>query len=66
MIDAQITGGIPTGTTFGVNGLASDLSILSIIPGISGSTSHIMAPEPLSSGILTILSMLGGGNDGPT
>ena len=66
LIDAQITGGIPTGTTFGVNGLASDLSILSIIPGISGSTSHIMAPEPLSSGILTILSMLGGGNDGPT
>jgi hypothetical protein len=66
LIDAQITGGIPTGTTFGVNGLASDLSILSIIPGISGSTSHIMAPEPLSSGILTILSMLGGSNDGPT
>ena len=66
LIDAQITGGIPTGTTFGVNGLASDLSILSVIPGISGSTSHIMAPEPLSSGILTILSMLGGINDGPT
>ena len=66
LIDAQITGGIPTGTTFGVNGLAADLSILSIIPGISGSTSHIMAPEPLSSGILTILSMLGGINDGPT
>ena len=66
LIDAQITGGIPTGTTFGVNGLASDLSILSVIPGISGSTSHIMAPEPLSSGILTVLAMLGGDNDGPT
>jgi hypothetical protein len=66
LIDAQITGGIPTGTTFGVNGLASDLSILSVIPGISDSTSHIMAPEPLSSGILTILSLIGGGDDGPT
>ncbi len=60
LIDAQITGGVPTGTTFGINGLASDLSILSIIPGISGSTRHIMAPEPLSSGILTILSFFGG------
>ena len=37
-----------------------------LLPGISGSTSHIRAPEPLSSGILTILSMLGGSNDGPT
>ena len=66
LIDAQITGGIPTGTTFGINGLASDLSILSVIPGVSGSTSHIMAPEPLSSGILTVLTFLGGSNDGPT
>ena len=66
LIDAQITGGIPTGTTFGINGLASDLSILSVIPGVSGSTSHIMAPEPLSSGILTVLTFLGGGNNGPT
>ncbi len=66
LIDAQITGGIPTGTTFGINGLASDLSILSVIPGVSGSTSHIMAPEPLSSGILTVLTFLGGDNNGPT
>ena len=64
LIDAQITGGIPTGTTFGINGLASDLSILSIIPGVSGSTRHIMAPEPLSSGILTAISLIGGDNYG--
>ena len=62
LIDAQITGGVPAGTTFGINGLASDLSILSIIPGVSGSTRHIMAPEPLSSGILTVLSAFGGDN----
>jgi hypothetical protein len=62
MFDAQMTGGIPTGTTLGVNGLASDLSLLNMIPGFSGSTHHLLVPEPLSSGILTILATtLGGG-----
>jgi hypothetical protein len=60
LLDAQTTGGVPSGTTLGVNGLASDLSILNMIPGISGTTSHIMAPEPLSSGILTLVATLWG------
>lgn len=60
VLDAQITGGIPSGTTFGVNGFASDLSLLNKIPGFSGSTSHWMAPEPMSSGILTVVATLGG------
>ena len=60
MLDAQITGGIPSGTTLGVNGFASDLSLLNMIPGFSGSTSHWMAPEPVSSGILTAIATLGG------
>ena len=60
VLDAQITGGIPSGTTFGVNGFASDLSLLNKIPGFSGSTSHWMAPEPMSSGILTAVATLGG------
>ena len=59
MLDAQITGGIPSGTTLGVNGFASDLSLLNKIPGFSGSTSHWMAPEPVSSGILTVAATLG-------
>ena len=62
MLDAQATGGVPTGTTLGVNGLASDLSLLNMIPGFSGSTSHIMAPEPVSSGILTLIATFGGGS----
>ena len=61
LLDAQTTGGVPSGTTVGVNGLASDLSILNMIPGTSGTTSHIMAPEPLSSGILTLVATLWGG-----
>ena len=60
MLDAQVTGGIPSGTTLGVNGFASDLSLLNMIPGFSGSTSHWMAPEPVSSGILTAIATIGG------
>ena len=59
MLDAQVTGGIPSGTTLGVNGFATDLSLLNMVPGFSGSTSHWMAPEPVSSGILTALATLG-------
>tara|TARA_B100000686_G_scaffold341827_1_gene419868 strand:- start:1638 stop:5717 length:4080 start_codon:yes stop_codon:yes gene_type:complete len=60
VLDAQITGGVPSGTTLGVNGFASDLSLLNKIPGFSGSTSHWMAPEPMSSGILTLVATVGG------
>ncbi|MEE2650130.1 MAG: hypothetical protein VX571_01295 [Candidatus Thermoplasmatota archaeon] len=60
LLDAQTTGGVPSGTTLGVNGLASDLSLLNMVPGISGTTSHIMAPEPLSSSILTLVATLWG------
>ena len=60
LLDAQTTGGVPSGTTLGVNGLASDLSLLNMVPGFSGSTSHIMAPEPVSSGVLTLLATIGG------
>ena len=60
VLDAQITGGVPSGTSLGVNGFASDLSLLNKIPGFSGSTSPWMAPEPMSSGILTVVATLGG------
>ena len=60
LLDAQTTSGVPTATTLGVNGLASDLSLLNMIPGFSGSTSHWMAPEPVSSGILTAIATIGG------
>ena len=63
LIDAQTTGGIPTGTTLGVNGLSSDLSILNLVPGLSGSTHHVLVPEPFTSAILTVIATLSeGGN----
>ena len=40
LLDAQFTNGVPTGTTFGVNGLASDLSIINSIPGVEGPHPH--------------------------
>ena len=63
LIDAQTTGGVPTGTTLGVNGLSSDLSILNLVPGLSGSTHHVLVPEPFTSAILTVIATLSeGGN----
>jgi len=61
LLDAQITGGVPTGTTLGVNGMASDLSLLNMVPGLEGSTKHMMVPEPFSSVILTLLATVLGG-----
>tara|TARA_B100000902_G_scaffold53463_2_gene60243 strand:- start:3389 stop:7759 length:4371 start_codon:yes stop_codon:yes gene_type:complete len=62
LLDAQSTGGVPTGTSLGVNGLASDLSLLNLIPGFEGTTHHIIAPEPFSSGVLTLFATFIGGS----
>ena len=62
LLDAQTTGGVPTGTSIGVNGLASDLSLLNLIPGFEGSTHHIIVPEPFSSSVLTIAATFLGGD----
>jgi len=61
LIDAQQTSGIPTGTSVGVNGIASDLSLLNVMPGFDGSTTHYMVPEPMSTGIVTVCATLMGG-----
>lgn len=59
LIDAQITGGIPTGTTVGVNGLASDLSILNLM-GVEADTTHYLMPEPLTTAFVTgVATLLG-------
>ncbi len=59
LIDAQVTSGIPTGTTVGVNGLASDLSILNMM-GFDGQTTHYLLPEPLTTAIVTGVATLVG------
>jgi hypothetical protein len=62
LLDAQTTGGVPTGTSIGVNGLASDLSLLNLIPGFEGSTHHLIVPEPFSSAVLTMAATFLGGD----
>ena len=59
LIDAQVTGGIPTGTTLGVNGLASDLSLLNLM-GTDAQTTHYLLPEPLTTAIATGVATLMG------
>jgi len=62
LLDAQFSGGLPTGTTLGVNGMASDLSMLNMVPGMGDSNKHIMVVEPFSSAVLTILATTLGGD----
>ncbi len=54
LIDAQATGFVPSGSTFGVNGLASDLSMLNTLTGGRAETTHIIVVEPFSSALLTL------------
>jgi len=62
LLDAQFSGGLPTGTTLGVNGMASDLSMLNKVPGMGDSNKHLMVVEPFSSAVLTILATTLGGD----
>ena len=56
LLDAQITGIFPTASTFGVNGVVSDLSMLNAVTGGSASTTHIIVPDPFTSVVLTVLA----------
>ena len=56
LLDAQITGIFPTASTFGVNGVVSDLSMLNAVTGGSASTTHIIVPDPFTSVILTVFA----------
>tara|TARA_B100001115_G_scaffold185115_1_gene191976 strand:+ start:1689 stop:6401 length:4713 start_codon:yes stop_codon:yes gene_type:complete len=55
LIDAQVTGIIPSASTFGINGIGNDLSILNSVTNGRGTTTHFVFPEPISSGVLTLL-----------
>ena len=55
LIDAQVTGIVPSASTFAINGLGNDLSLLNSVTNGRATTTHFVFPEPISSGILTIL-----------
>ena len=60
LIDAQFTGIIPTSTSIGVNGVVTDLSVVSTLTGGSVETRHIMVVEPFTSGIASLFAMIFG------
>jgi len=60
LLDAQFTGILPTSTSIGVNGVVTDLSVVSTLTGGSLETRHIMVVEPFTSGIASLFAMIFG------
>ena len=60
LLDAQFTGILPTSTSIGVNGVVTDLSVVSTLTGGSVETRHIMVVEPFTSGIASLFAMIFG------
>ena len=56
LVDAQIAGIMPIGTTLGLNGLAADLSVIGTASGDRIQSTHFMFVEPLSSLIATLVA----------
>jgi len=53
LLDAQFTGGIPTASSMGVNGVVTDLSLIGSLTGEKVDTTHIMIAEPITTLIAT-------------
>lgn len=60
LLDAQFTGGIPTASSVGVNGVVSDLSLISSLTGGEIETTHIMIGDPISSMLATAIAAVTG------
>ncbi|MGB1475832.1 MAG: hypothetical protein ACPG73_06500 [Candidatus Poseidoniaceae archaeon] len=60
LLDAQFTGGIPTASSVGVNGVVTDLSLISSLTGGEIETTHIMIGDPFSSFVATAIAMVTG------
>ena len=60
LLDAQFTGGIPTASSVGVNGVVSDLSLIGTLTGGEIETTHIMIGDPISSLVATAVAAVTG------
>lgn len=60
LLDAQFTGGIPTASSLGVNGVVTDLSLISSLTGGKIETTHIMIVDPFSSLLATGIAAVTG------
>ena len=60
LLDAQFTGVLPTASSFGINGIVTDLSIVGELTGQRVETRHILVVEPLTTLVISGLSMIMG------
>lgn len=60
LLDAQFTGVLPTASSFGINGIVTDLSIVGELTGQRVETRHILVVEPLTTLLISGLSMIFG------
>ena len=60
MLDAQFTGIIPTASSVGINGVVTDLSMISSLTGGNIETTHIIIGEPIGSILATTVAMVSG------
>ena len=54
--DTQFTGILPTASSVGVNGMASDLSLIGSLTGGAVETRHVLVVEPISSAVASGLA----------
>ena len=60
LLDAQFTGGIPTASSVGINGVVTDLSLISSLTGGEIETTHVMIGDPFSSLLATAIAVVTG------
>ena len=60
LLDAQFTGIIPTASSIGINGVNTDLSLISSFTGGKIETTHIMIGDPFSSLLATAIAVVTG------
>ncbi len=60
LLDAQFTGGIPTASSVAVNGVVTDLSLISSLTGGEIETTHVMIGDPFSSLLATAIAVVTG------
>ncbi len=56
LLDTQFTGILPTASSVGVNGMASDLSLIGSLTGGAVETRHVLVVEPISSAVASGLA----------
>ena len=60
LLDAQFTGGFPTASSVGINGVNTDLSLISSLTGGKIETTHVMIGDPFSSFLATAVAVVTG------